>query len=249
MNDNIYDDDYIIINAIRILSPYKIQSSYVPEKGRQEKSVKNMVSDDEKECLWAIKKFQYKKPFTEIQKSTGLPAGTFSRIIKKCEKNGFIKIIKLPFGRGRPKYPILLPDGYKELGVQEKKFSGKGGYEHVLYQSLIKEHLSDHKPSIELFRNGKHIDVAIETNEFLLAIEVAMTSVHEQENIEKDITLAKADFVIVTCINDKILKEVRNIVSKLPKHMKNNTETCLISELLKKSPDEIINCQLKIRGI
>ena len=70
-----------------------------------------------------------------------------------------------------------------------------------------------------------------------------MTSVHEKENIEKDITLAKADSVIVACLCEKVQKGVSEIVSQLPEHMKSNTEVCLISELLKKSPDEIVTRQ------
>ena len=248
MNFYNIDVDMIRKNNARFLEPYKIQQRYVPPAREQEKPDKDAVNDLQKQFLMAVHNSQYKMTLTETCKSAGLPAGTGSRIANGCVKENLVKIIQPPFGRGRPKYPVLLPDGYKALGVQEKKYFGKGaGHEHILYQHLIAELFSDYKPVIELFRNGKHIDVALETNEFLLAMEVAMSSVHEQENIEKDITLAKANVVIVACINDKILKDVQNIVSQLPENIKNITEACLISLLLKKNPDEIVNRHLKNR--
>jgi len=76
---------------------------------------------------------------------------------------------------------------------------------------------------------------------------IAMTSVHEKENIEKDINLARADYLIVACINQKVFKEVQDIIKEMPEYLKNKTEVYLISELLKINPDEFIkNHQLNI---
>ncbi|MBT4483953.1 MAG: hypothetical protein HOC71_09790 [Candidatus Latescibacteria bacterium] len=250
MNNWILTDDFIRQNNARILVNSKIQPRYVnqPQSEKHDNSnTEDSVSDLLKECLWAIKKLQFKKPLTEIQKSTGLPAGTFSRIIQKLGRKKFVKVIQLPFGRGRPKYPVLLPDGYKELGIQEKKYNGKGaGYEHTLYQYLIVEYFSDFNPEIELNRNEKFIDVGIERNEKLIAIEVAMTPVHEKENIEKDITLAKADYVIVACINKKVQEKVKEIVSQMPENFQNKSEVCLLSEFLKRKPEELLINQTKL---
>ncbi|MHB9141991.1 MAG: hypothetical protein ACYC25_08970, partial [Paludibacter sp.] len=144
-------------------------------------------------------------------------------------------------GRGRPKYPVLLPEGYELLGIQERTLKGRGcGYEHTLYQHLIAEHFKDLNTKIELNRNGKFIDVGIEKNEVLIAIEIAMTSVHEKDNIEKDYSLAKASRIITACINEKVMKEVQDILQDMEKNMRNNTEVILISELLKENPDELI---------
>ena len=147
----------------------------------------NYAHENCKRFLMALYNCQYLKTLTEVCKIAGFSACTGSRIAKECVKKNFIKIIQVPFGRGRPKYPVILPEGYKLLGVQENIFNGKGAsYEHTLYQHLIKEHFSEYKPIIELNRNGKFIDVAVETNEFLFALEVAMTAIHEKENIKNN---------------------------------------------------------------
>jgi hypothetical protein len=73
------------------------------------------------------------------------------------------------------------------------KSPGNGaGQEHVLWQYQINEHFSVFNPTIERFRGGKYMDVAFETNDLFIAIEVAMTSVHEKVNIEKDFSMAQA---------------------------------------------------------
>jgi very-short-patch-repair endonuclease len=184
---------------------------------------------------------QYSKTLTEIYKIAGFTPGTGSRIAGECVKKNLLKIIRIPFGKGKPSYPVLTPESYQILNVNEKKFSGRGaGYEHTLYQHLIAEYFSDYKPIIELNRNNHFIDVVIETNEKLICIEVAMTSVHERENIEKDFLLAKADSVIIACINDKVQKEIEDILIEIPEQIRNKTEVMLISELLKKNPEELL---------
>lgn len=237
-----FKDEFIKQNNARILSSIQIQPRYKPEKKTQEKPNKDNVSDNIKTFLMTANTWQYRNTLTEIYKLAGFSAGTGSRIAHYCEKKNLIKILQVKFGRGRPKYPVLQPESYKILGINEKKFYGKGaGSEHILYQHLIKQHFSDHKPIIELNRNNKFIDVAINKNDLLVCIEVAMTSVHEKENIDKNFLKAKADFVIVSCINQKVLKKVKEIVSGLPENIKNKTQAILLSELLSKKPDEFIN--------
>ncbi|MBU4000553.1 hypothetical protein KKG29_05305 [Patescibacteria group bacterium] len=241
MNFRNINDEFINQNNARILSSIEIQPRYMPEKKTQEKPDKADVSDDIKTFLMTANTCQYRNTLTEINKLAGFSAGTGSRIAHYCEKKNLIKILQVKFGRGRPKYPVLLPDAYEILGINEKKFYGKGaGSEHILYQHLIKQYFSDHKPIIELNRNDKFIDVAINKNDLLVCIEVAMTSVNERENIHKDFSKAKADFVIVACIDQKVLKEVKEIVSDLPENIRNKTQAILLSELLSKKPGEFI---------
>jgi hypothetical protein len=261
MNNKIIDDDFIKGNNVLILSQCLVKPRYGPEKKPQENSGKESVSekpnernkpnDFHKRLLYAVYKGQYEKTITEVCKDADFPAGTGSRIAEEYVKKNYIKNIQVPFGRGRPKYPVLLSDGYKLIGLQEKKFYGRGaGYEHILYQHLISNHFQDFKPVIELNRNEKFIDVAIETNEFLFCFEVAMTSVHEKENIEKDLIDAKSDFVIVACLNEKVLKEVQKIISEFSNEIQSKTQAILISELLKINPDEFIhNLQLKKESV
>ncbi|MBI9093127.1 MAG: hypothetical protein JEZ12_28280, partial [Desulfobacterium sp.] len=86
-----------------------------------------VINDNVKQFLMAVHLHQYKKTSTEISKEAGFSAGTGSRIAKMCEKEGLIKMISISFGRGNPKYPILLPEAYKLLGVKERFISQRVG--------------------------------------------------------------------------------------------------------------------------
>ena len=126
--------------------------------------------------------------------------------------------------------------------MEEKKFFSRGGgYEHYLYQHLILEKFSEYNATIELNRGGKFIDVGIETNEKLLCVEIAMSAINEKVNIEKDISMALADKVIVACKDKKVLSEVQKIVADLADNFKDKTKVCLISEVLNSEPDQILN--------
>jgi very-short-patch-repair endonuclease len=184
---------------------------------------------------------QYQKTKIEVSDLAGFSRGSGSRIADKCEKMALVKNIGIGFRKGSPQYPILMPEAYEILGVKERKFYGKGaGHEHILCQHLIAGHLAGYKPTIELNRNDKFIDVAIEIDDILIAIEVAVTSVHERENIEKDIYRAKADFVIIACKNEKVLNEIKDILSNIDDDLKTKAKTCLVSEILNQEPEEFI---------
>ena len=247
---NSLNDEIIQKNNSRILSMYEIQPRFTSETKKtdtHENSKTNTINNNHKRLLMAVYNSQYQKTLTEICKEAGFPAGTGSRIAEECVKNNLIKMIHVPFGRGRPKYPVLLPEAYTILNIEEKTSTGRGaGHEHTLYQYLIKDHFSDFKPKIELNRNNKCIDVAIETNESLIAIEVAMTSVHEKENIEKDINMANANSVFVACINVKVQLEVKLIISQMSNKYQKVTKSLQIPELLKMKPEEIINYQPRL---
>ena len=243
------DDRQINANNARIASQFpEVIPRYVPEPPKAEnqeppKSEKADVKETKdkiKELLMAIYHLQYKKTSTEIYKLSGLPAGTGSRLLAECEKNNLIKLIQLR-GRGNPKYPILTAKAYEVLGMQEKKFYGKGaGDEHVLWQHLIAEKFSKFKPIIEKVKEGKSIDVAIQTNELLICIEVAMTASNEKSNIEKNFEFAKADFVVIACKDNKVEDSVQAIVQDMPEHIKSKTEVYLLSELMSLKPDEFV---------
>ena len=206
-----------------------------------EKSEKKALSDNEKKFLITIFTNQFKKTLTEIYKLGGFSAGTGSRLAERCEKKGLIKLIYTNLKAGRPRYPVLLPEAYNSMNLPEVNFYGKGaGLEHTLYQHLIAEHLGNYRPQIELDKKGKFIDIAIQTNGSLLAIEVAVTSVHEKENIEKDLA-AGAEFVVVACKSEKIKNEVHNIIGGMPDEVKSKTQALLVSELLNRDPKELMS--------
>jgi hypothetical protein len=239
------NDDFIKENNARILSSFKYQPRYVPEKNSQSKQASQKpVNNRLKDLLWATKHNLFNKnmTLTKIYEFLGLSGSTGTRIVRECVDRGFLTILQVKFGKGSPKYPILLPEGYKALGLEEEKHYGKGaGYEHVLYQHFIADHFSEYKPVIELNRDGKFIDVAIPIADALIAIEVAITQVHERENIERDFAKAKAGFVLVACKDKKVLKHVQKIVSDMPQKITQRTCVWLISDLLNTHPKEFIN--------
>lgn len=237
---NKINNEFVRENNARILASFKMQPRYKPEFTQAKKQDKEKLTADERRLLMAINIYQYKFTLTQIAEVVGFSASKSTRLFKALEQAEMIKVIKLVKGKGISKYPVLLESAYRLLNLEEKKFYGRGaGYEHVIWQHLIAEHFSDYKPVIELNKNGKFIDIAVEHEGRLIAIEVAMTSVHEKENIEKDFSKAKADFVIVACRHEKILKEVQEIVLQMPEQIRNKTEVCLLSELLRKKPDEL----------
>lgn len=246
MNCSGIDDGYIHRNNTLILSQWPVQPRYVPENhsdnSTADKTKEEPVNDSHKCLLMEVYQSQYHMTLTAICKAAGFPAGTGSRIAEECIKRNLMKVIQVPFGRGRPKYPVLLPEGYALLGVQEKTSCGRGaGHEHTLYQQLIAQHFHEFKPTIELNRNGKFIDVAIETNECLICIEVAMTAVHEKENIEKDVSCAKAHAVVITCLTEKVRGEVQESIHDIHNEIKQRVTIMLIPELLKMKSEEFLN--------
>jgi len=247
MNNNFNDDDFIKQNNLRILSGFTFQPRY-PHRSTQPKSKNSDTSktaplkDIYKQFLMIVNLYQYKVPMTEIYKVARLSAGVGTRVSQYCEKKNFIKVLQVKFGRGRPKYPVLLPEAYKALGIKEKKFYGKGaGHEHVLYQHLIARHFEDYKPIIELNKNDKFIDLGFYYQEQLICFEVAMTSTNEKINIEKDFTKANASLVVVACLDKKVRTKVQEYLFEIPELLRNKTRVVLLSELLGSKPDEFIN--------
>lgn len=112
-----------------------------------------------------------------------------------------------------------------------------GGFEHDFWISKISEHLkalrSDWEVSTEKQLKGKFIDVMIEFQNQLIGMEVALTSVHEKTNLEKDFALCGCDYVIIGCKNDKVLKEVKKTAQALNEERRKRVAVCLLHELLK----------------
>jgi len=199
------------------------------------------IDDNIRNFLMAVNFYQFKKPLSEITKLAKFSAGTGSRIAGLCGKKNLIKIIQVSCIRGRPKYPLLTPEAYQLLGLQEKKFFGKGaGLEHILYQHLIAEHFNKYKPIIEFNADGKFIDVAIKTDEHFLCIEVAITPVHEKANIEKNISIANADFIITACKDKKVQESVKKNSHDLPESFHRKTKAVLISEILNSDAEKFV---------
>lgn len=231
--------DEVYSHAENILEGF---SKPVPRIREDIKEEKPLVSSNEKEFLMAVYLNQYRKTLTEIHDIAGFSACKGTKIAKRLEGAGMIKIIEIVKGKGVSKFPILLEQAYKMLNIEQKSFYGKGaGYEHLVWQNLIADHFKEHKPEIELNKFGKFIDVAVEHDGRLIAIEVAMSSANEKTNIEKDIGIARSDLVIIGCKDKKVKEEVMNVITGMPEEMRNKTTVLLLSEVLKSGVSELIN--------
>ena len=118
---------------------------------------------------------------------------------------------------------------------------GKGaGFEHTLYQNLIAERFPELDPVIEGNRNGKSMDVLLQTEKQLIAVEVAMAPDHEKANLEKDLLKGRVDFVIIGCKNRPVLDKVNRIINGLPEEIAKRAKAYLLSEILKMEPNQIL---------
>jgi very-short-patch-repair endonuclease len=242
-----FDNDFIMQNNARLLSSFKFQPRYKPMQ-KEERSdeprhpEKIRLSADERRFLLSTWTYQYKLTLTEIYSVVGFSASKGTRITKKLEREFMIKIFNIVKGKGVSKYPVLLADCYKILDIEERKFEGKGcGYEHLIWQHILTGHFKEYKAVIELNRGNKCIDVAFEYQGRLIAIEVAITSAHEKENIEKDINLARAGIVIIGCRDEKVLNEVNAIISELSGDLKIKARGFILSRILSMNIEDLVN--------
>jgi very-short-patch-repair endonuclease len=242
-----FNNEFVMQNNARILSSFKFQPRYFPVRKEAEgnetqgHSEEIKLSADERRFLLCAFTYLYKKTLTEIYSIIAFSASKGTRITKKLEREMMIRIFCIVRGKGVSKYPVLLQDSYKLLDLEERKFEGKGcGYEHLIWQHILAGHFKECKPVIELNRGNKCIDVAFEYQGKLVAIEVAMTSAHEQANIEKDVQLARADLVIVGCKDEKILQEVNAVIQGLDAELKNRAKAFLLSKILSMNLEELM---------
>lgn len=259
-----YTDEFIHENNRRILSTFEIVPRYKAEFPCQTKretppmkkpkkvnfeefsgdkpKLPNQISDNLKKYLMAVHLHQFRKTLTEIIDSAGFALGTGSRLNKQAEQKGLVRNIKPKIRKGSPKYPILTDAAYSTLELMPTKFHGRGGTgpEHYLYQTLIKAHFSQLNPRIELNRKNKFIDVGIETEDVLIAIECELSIANIKENIDRDFNLAQANFLYITCIDNNVAKKAGEILDCFPHEIQSKTKILLISELLKMKPDELI---------
>lgn len=230
-----FKNDFIMQNNARILAGFRFQPRYRPEYKQEERQKsESKLTADERRFLMCVYTYLYKATLTEIYSMIGLSASKGTRISKKLERNLLVKIFSINKGRGgASKYPVFLSDAYKTLNLEERKFEGKGcGYEHLIWQHVYADQFKESKAVIELNRGNKCIDVAFEYQGKLIAIEIAMSSAHEKENIEKDINLAKADLILIGCKDEKVLNEVNAIIQELDTEFKSKARAFVLSKIL-----------------
>jgi len=233
--------EFIRENNLRLLAGVEIRHRYVFGDEVVADSVDDSpgdmsqvaVDNDMKTFIVNVFPAQYRATLTQVYRKAGFSAGKGNRVAERCVKSNLIKIIKSRFGRGNPRYPILLPLAYEVLGIDELQFRGKGGYEHRLYLHLIEDRFSVYSAVIEFERGGKAADVGVETNEGLFLIEVEMSkSPHIRDNIVLDHEKCRASYLVVCAIDDGVLEAVRDTISQCPATIKEKTEGVLVKEIL-----------------
>lgn len=231
-------------NNARILAGVTVQHRYRPEavqQGQQKAASVEKLSADARRLLMAILTYQYRRTKTEIADVVGFSAGKHMPLFKALERTQLIRMVEIVRGKGVSKFPVLLSEAYKVLDLEEPKFQGKGcGEAHLVWQHLVAEHFSEQKPAIELNKNGKFIDVGIERDGILLAIEVAMTAEHEKANLLRDVEIAKASIVITGCKDEKVREEVIKEIAGLPEEVRQKARVYLLREILENSMEQLI---------
>ncbi|MBU0477520.1 hypothetical protein KKC91_03000, partial [bacterium] len=96
-----------------------------------------------------------------------------------------------------------------------------------------------YKTEIEKNLNSKFLDVGIETEKGIIAIEIAISSEHEKENIRKDIE-AGCEKVIIACKDNAVLEKVENIIKEAGNENKTKVKTCLLTEIMKLSLADLV---------
>jgi hypothetical protein len=182
----------------------------------------------------------------EVYKLANLKQASGHRKAKKCEALGLISMVIF----GQERYPQITQKGLDYLEVKDNRPYGKGvGYEHRFFQMKLHEHFKEYSPQIDRDWKGKFVDLALITEDKIIAVEIQMNVTHTRDNIEKDIQISEMDSVIITGKDKKILEDLEKIVSTLPDELKSKTVVYSLSKLLKEDPHEIIGTlQKKVEG-
>jgi hypothetical protein len=144
-----------------------------------------------------------------------ISSGKGTRLVDKLVKKGFVRKHKINITGekgGLTTFLELTDEAYKALGMTPRKGIGIGaGFVHGYYQYRIATILKD-KPGIENIMtegvvSGKAIDVLAYINGRRTAIEIAMRSANELNNIQKDVE-AGCLRIIIACVGKKVLEEI-----------------------------------------
>jgi len=179
-----------------------------------------------------------------------ISASKGTRIVKSLQRKRLIEVVEINLGGkgGNTKFLVLTDKGFEVLGMSPKHFHCRGGgFEHYLWQYKLAEHFKvlrkDWRINIEHQIMNKFIDLTIETQGKLIAIEVALTSVNELINIEKDLE-AGCDYIIIGCKDNKVLEEIKQIHDNLDESKRSRVGICLLHKLLRSnSISEVIDLE------
>lgn len=114
-----------------------------------------------------------------------------NRIWKELEGKGYIK--KVSFSKGYKKGRITLyeitKDGLDFAKMKPFKIPGKGGLEHKYWQDLIKKYFENlgYYAKIEKLYGPKNVDVGIEKDGLIMAVEIELTNSNLIKNVQQDL--------------------------------------------------------------
>lgn len=225
------------IQVSKELEEEKKQEAEEGEEREENKELQVELQADDKTFLIDI----YNRPFisiTERFESLELTAGKGSRLINRLLNTGLIEKIEINLGGrgGSTKFLALTKKGFELIELPIKQgFSRGGGFEHTFWQFAIAKHLrkiTDSKVSMEKNLKGKFIDIVVELQDKLIAIEIQIDASHTKENIEKDIA-SGCNLVLIGCKDKKVQKQVKAIIESLKEDIKNKVKVYLLPELLK----------------
>ncbi|MBU0477947.1 DUF87 domain-containing protein, partial [bacterium] len=154
------------------------------ESKEAEENPEKEISEDEKLFLMNIYIHPYSS-ITQHYENLDLSAGKGNGIMKKLIRKQLCKIEQINLGGrgGLTKFLVMTEAGQEILGVKGKKQTGRGaGFEHGFWQNKISAHFKEqgYKTEIEKNLNSKFLDVGIETEKGIIAIEIAISSEHEK---------------------------------------------------------------------
>lgn len=204
------------------------------------------LSDDERRLFYNI----YDDPFKNItERYKGLRGFTAAKImdlVKKFERKGLIKAIEISEGKkgNVPKYIAFTKEGFKAINVEPNHKIDDSNFEHSFWQKKIynhfgKEYKAEEEKIVYYNEKEKRIDVGVEFDAKLIAIEVAMTDAYEKQNIIRDLG-AGCFFVIIGCKNDLVLNSVSKIIEGIDEKKKSKARALLLKEITKYSIKELI---------
>ena len=90
--------------------------------------------------------------------------------------------------------------------------------------------MGERRVELEKLVQNKRLDVAITTENGLIAIEVELTSAYTRQNIEKDLAVGCVK-VILACGDGKVLGEVQKIIAGLDPSVREKLQACLLTEI------------------
>jgi hypothetical protein len=207
------------------------------------KVTKLFISNEEKMMLSDI----HLRPFintteryaTLYMKGKPLSPAKGTRLINKLTRLNLVTkhTINISSGRGgHANFLELTQNAYKAIDITPKNI-GIGGFEHRYWQHVISKELKS-KPNIKnlsvesKINEKKSVDILIALNdERIIAVEIALTSGHEKDNILKDIENGCSQ-VIIACKDKKIMKQVREMLPSTDERLREKVQVCLVQNLV-----------------